>query len=99
LIRYSTIVKLKLNVKGFNVDASPNPFVDHIRVQVDAIQKENAVIILNTLDGKRILQQTAALNKGSNAVSINGLDKLAAGVYLINVVTDSQKTTIKVVKQ
>ena len=98
-VKYSTIVKIKLTIKGFNVEASPNPFADQLRVQIDATQKENAVITLNSLDGKKILQQNTTLNKGSNAVLLNSLDNLASGVYLLTVVTDTQKTTVKVIKQ
>jgi len=97
--KYSTILKINLNIKGFEVDASPNPFVGYLRVQVDAVQKEHATITLNGLDGKMIMKQATTLNKGSNAVLLESLDKLAAGVYLLTVVTDSEKTTIKVVKQ
>ena len=98
-VKYSTIVKIKLSIKGFNVEASPNPFADQLRVQIDATQKENAVITLNSLDGKKILQQNTALNKGSNAVLLDKLDNLAGGVYLLTVVTDTQKITVKVIKQ
>ena len=97
--KYSTIVKIKLGNKGFDVEASPNPFADQLRVQVDAIQKENATITLNSLDGRKILKQNTSLSKGSNVVLLDKLDNLAGGVYLLTVVTDSEKITVKVIKQ
>ncbi len=98
-VKYSTIVKIRLSGKGFNVEASPNPFADQLRVQIDATQKENAVITLNSLDGKKLIQKTASLNKGSNAVLLDKLGYLPGGIYLVTVVTDKEKTTVKVVKQ
>ena len=97
--KYSTIVKIKLGNKGFDVEASPNPFADQLRVQVDAIQKENATITLNSLDGRKILKQNTSLNKGSNVVLLDKLDNLPGGIYLLTVVTDSEKITVKVIKQ
>ena len=98
-VKYSTIVKIRLGIKGFNVEASPNPFADQLRVQIEATQKENATITLNSLDGRKILKQNTVLNKGSNAVLLDKLDNIPAGVYLLTVVTDSEKTTVKVIKE
>lgn len=99
LAKYSTVVKIKLNSKGFAVEASPNPFADQMRVQIEATQKENAVIILTNLDGKRILVQNCSINKGSNVILLDKLDNLPGGVYLLHVNTGTEKRTLKVMKQ
>lgn len=99
LAKYSTVVKLKLNTKGFNVEASPNPFADQMRVQIEATQKENVVIILTNLDGKRILVKNSSLNKGSNVIVLDKLDYLPGAVYLLHVNTGTEKRTLKVMKQ
>ena len=97
--KYSPVITIKQNSKGFDVSASPNPFTDHLRVQVESDKKENAVIILTHLDGKRILVKNASINKGSNVILLDELYNLAGGVYLLHINTGTEKRTLKVIRQ
>lgn len=97
--KYSPVVIIKQNSKGFNATASPNPFTDHLRVQVESDKKENAVIMLTQLDGKRLRIQNASINKGSNVIWLDELDNLPGGVYLLHINTGSEKRTLKVIRQ
>ncbi len=97
--KYSPVVIIKQNSKGFNAAASPNPFTDHLRIQVESDKKENAVIMLTQLDGKRIRIQNASINKGSNVIWLDELDNLPGGVYLLHINTGSEKRTLKVIRQ
>ncbi|MFN8249004.1 MAG: Ig-like domain-containing protein [Ferruginibacter sp.] len=97
--KYSSIVKIRLNSKGFYVEATPNPFAEQLRLQVDVTQKENATITINGITGNRVLQQKAILNKGSNVILLDKLGNIPAGVYMLTVITDSGKQTLRVVKQ
>lgn len=97
--KYSPVVIIKQNSKGFNATASPNPFTDHLRVQVESDKKENAVIMLTQLDGKRLRIQNASINKGSNVIWLDELDNLPGGIYLLHINTGSEKRTLKVIRQ
>lgn len=97
--KYSPVVTIKHNSKGFDVSASPNPFTDHLRVQVESDKKENAIIVLTHLDGKRIRVQNTSINKGSNVILLDELDNLPGGVYLLHINTGTEKRTLKVIRQ
>ena len=98
-IKYSPVVKIRLNSKGFNVEATPNPFSDQLRINVETVLSENAVISLKDISGRNIQQKESQLRKGNNALQLNDLTHIPAGVYLLTITTDSQKQTVKVVKQ
>ncbi|MEP7166175.1 MAG: Ig-like domain-containing protein, partial [Ferruginibacter sp.] len=98
-IKYSSVVKIRLNSKGFNMEATPNPFADQLRINIETELSENAVISLKDISGRSIQQKESQLRKGNNAVLLSSLGHLPGGVYLLTITTDSQQQTIKVVKQ
>lgn len=97
--KLSAVVKIRINNKGFNIEATPNPFADQLKINIDTDLLENAVISLNDINGKKIRQKEYKLRVGNNALMINDLSKLPSGVYLLTVITDSQRQSVKVIKQ
>ena len=98
-IKYSQVVKIRLNSKGFNVEATPNPFSDQLRVNIETGLSENAVISLKDISGRKIQQMESQLRAGNNALLLGNLGHIPAGVYLLTITTDSQQETVKVIKQ
>jgi hypothetical protein len=98
-VKYSPIVKIRLNSKGFIIETSPNPFNDQLSINVETQLQENATIGLKDISGKKMKQTASLLRKGSNAIQLNNLNDITAGIYLLTVKTDSQQQTVKVVKQ
>lgn len=99
VVKYSTVVKIKLNNKGFNVEATPNPFTDQLRINIETTVSEKAIISLNDVSGRKMKQTESSLNSGNNALVLGNLAGLPSGVYLLTITTDSQRQTLKVVKQ
>jgi hypothetical protein len=97
--RYSSIVKISLNSKGFNVASSPNPFVNQLRINVETLLQENAAVSLTNVSGRMIQQKILQLQNGNNTILLSNLDLIPAGVYMLTVKTGSQLKTVKVVKQ
>ena len=99
VVKYSPIVKLRLNSKGFNVEATPNPFNDQLRINVETAIQENATICIKDVSGKKIQQKESLLRKGSNVILLTDLNYIPSGVYLLTITTDSQRQTVKVIRQ
>ena len=97
-IKYSPVVKIKLNSKGFDIEAT-NPFADQLKINIGTELSENAVISLKDISGRKLLQKELQLRKGNNALLLANLGRIPGGVYLLTITTDSQQQTIKVVKQ
>jgi hypothetical protein len=95
----SATVKIRLNSKGFIVEASPNPFQDQLRINVETSLQEIATISLKDLSGRKLLQTESLLRKGNNAIPISSLNNIPAGVYFLTITTDTQQETVKVVKK
>ncbi len=98
-VKYSAIVKINLNNKGYQVDVLPNPFTSMLRLQIEATQNEKVTIILTDMKGRMLKQQVSSLRKGNNAIQIDDIGHLPGAVYLLKIITDTRKETIKVVKQ
>ena len=81
------------------MEATPNPFKDQIRINVETLVQEKASVSLNDINGRRLQQKESLLRNGNNVLLFSNLDNMPAGVYLLTITTNTQKQTIKVVKQ
>ncbi len=66
-----------------NVKVSPNPFRDHIKVEIQA--SENADVNLSVFDlhGLVVYATSQSISAGSNSIALEGLGHLKAGIYFI----------------
>ncbi|RYF91267.1 MAG: T9SS type A sorting domain-containing protein [Chitinophagaceae bacterium] len=95
---YSPVVKLSGAIKNINVAATPNPFGNTLKLNIASPEKEAATVILSDLSGKILLQKNVALLPGINLIQIDQLQSLAAGTYILNLVSAKNKTSIRVIK-
>jgi hypothetical protein len=99
-ISYSNVVAVRLSANaGFS--AWPNPFTSYIIINITT--KKNAEFNIKLIDpaGRTLQTNTQEVSKGVSQLSINGLNKLAAGVYLLEI-SDSNtgnKTIYKFFKE
>lgn len=81
------------------VAVSPNPVYNDISVQVQL--KENAYVVMKVTDnrGVEITRKSIRGNQGLNAFSLDGTSKLKPGVYMLEVIINSnERMTVKLVK-
>ena len=71
---------------------SPNPFADHLNLTfyADNEHKKNSFIKLYSADGNCIYSLPIAVQKGKNNMQVNGLNKVAKGMYVIEVSINGQ---------
>lgn len=95
---YSTVVKLNGPVKKISMMATPNPFGNVMKLSIASPAKEAAVLVLTDLGGKTILKRNVNLLQGVNNIELDRLPALAAGTYILNLVSAQSNTSIRVIK-
>lgn len=84
---YSTIIKI--NCSGVDISTQPNPFTDHIVLNIHSKIQEPAQISLLDVSGKLLKNYTLLLTKGFNQVVLQSVSELVKGVYILKIKTTS----------
>jgi glycosidase len=95
---YSSVIKLSGPVKNMSLAATPNPFGNVMKLTIASPVKEPATVVLTDLSGKILLQKNVILLQGVNTIEIEKLHSLAAGTYILNLVSAQNKTSTRVIK-
>lgn len=80
--RYSEIRNIR-NLGVSDMQITPNPVVDNLKIQVDAVQAGTAILYINDLSGKKIYQESLNLASGLNNLVISAAT-LARGTYILS---------------
>jgi hypothetical protein len=99
-ISYSNVVAVRIN-KTAGITAWPNPFSSFITINVTTTQHTELEICLTDLAGKTVLNKTQQAERGVSQVTLNSVDKLANGVYMLTVTdrVSGKKTIYKFIKE
>lgn len=95
--KYSNIIMIRKESKTINgVVLNPNPIANGIATARFA-SAGNALVNFRVVDmtGKTVLQQQNKVYQGNNSISVNNLDRLQPGVYLLQMANSDELTTIK----
>jgi Bacterial Ig domain/Bacterial cadherin-like domain len=98
-IKYSNVAVVRLN-KVIGITAWPNSFTSYVTIGVNVDRSTDLKISLTDAAGKFIAEKNVHVVKGVSQFTLNGLDKLANGVYLLNVTdkNSGSKTIYKLIK-
>ncbi|MEN9977443.1 MAG: hypothetical protein RLZZ569_68 [Bacteroidota bacterium] len=80
------------------VNLYPNPADEELNISFHAINNEKMTIVLTDLTGKTIQTNTIEANEGENIVLLNTSD-FAKGVYFVNLLSGTNRTTLQFVKK
>jgi len=80
------------------VNLYPNPADEELNVSFQAINNEKMTIVLTDLTGKIIQTNIIQANEGENLVMLNTSD-FAKGVYFVNLISGTSRTTLQFVKK
>lgn len=84
---YSKVLAVRLQAKaGVTMQASPNPFVENLNVRFNATETGMAQIRIVNSYGQTLLSKQSPISKGYNNVQVDGLNGLAAGMYIAQLV-------------
>ncbi len=97
VFKYSSILLIKKDAKALSgISVSPNP----VRSGTNTVRfsaPSNAVIDIRVVDisGKLVLQQQNKVYEGNNSISINQLDKLPPGIYVLQMLNEGNVSVAK----
>jgi trimeric autotransporter adhesin len=94
---YSGVIILYLEKTRGSVNIHPNPVMNDVTLEINAVVAEKANCELTDVTGKIVLQQSVQLVKGDNTITIH-LDKLPAGIYYLKVSGNSINQAVKLQK-
>ena len=81
---YSNVVPVKLSKTG-GVQIWPTPFVNDIRISYTAAANTSLDIRIIDNTGRIVSQSNYSVSRGLNQLSVNGVESLSAGIYIIRI--------------
>ncbi|HEX4957636.1 MAG TPA: T9SS type A sorting domain-containing protein [Lacibacter sp.] len=100
LVVYSSIVTVSFkNVEIKQLQLAPNPVNNYTVVTFKSDVSGSAVVQILDASGKMKLQKTVQTEKGVNNISINNLEHLSKGFYLVRIISNNRIETGKLIKQ
>jgi hypothetical protein len=97
--QYSNIELLSVNIEGINITAIyPGPFIDKVNVVISSDTRASSKVDLFDNTGKLLISQQSVLNKGITNLTIDNLDRLSAGMYIIKVQAGDMIVTKRIIK-
>jgi hypothetical protein len=97
--KYSGVITIRTIVKEFTVNASPNPFSDHVVVTISNNTDETVDLCMYNSEGKLAWRKTTFITAGTNALYFNNLQSLPKGMYYLKVNRINSTAEIKLIKQ
>ena len=80
-----------------NVTVSPNPAYDIVNLEMNVSRNITAVMVISDFTGKCIRKEEMELMAGENSETLD-VSKLAKGIYLLEIRSDSGSRQGKIVK-
>lgn len=95
--KYSNVIMIRKeanNIKGIVIN--PNPVINGIAtIRFTATTGGNFDFRILDVSGKIVLQQQNKVAEGNNSISFNGLDRLLAGVYVLQMSNGNELQSVK----
>jgi len=86
-VTYSKVLAVRLQAKANVVmQVSPNPFIENLTVRFNSTENGVAQIRISSMTGQTMLSKQSTISKGYNNLQIDGLNRLAAGMYVAQLV-------------
>ena len=98
--KYSNIILIRRETKAIDgISISPNPVInaDNVTVRITANATKNVDLKVMDMAGRVMLQQQTRVTEGNNSITLNNLNRLQAGIYLLQMMDGSDLNTIKFV--
>lgn len=99
-IEYSNIVLVQLDARGGLITSVlPNPFRDKVSIGINAPNNGKMDIAIVDMAGRVVIKQQSVINKGFSTESVQGVDRLGAGIYSLRIGFNGVVSIHKLVKQ
>jgi hypothetical protein len=94
---YSNTISVN-NLLQKTISINPNPVASVLNLNIESLTAGNAIIQINDVNGKLLLQKTISVSTGSNVIPV-AVDHLAKGMYVLKFIQDNYTENLKWVKQ
>jgi uncharacterized repeat protein (TIGR01451 family) len=98
---FSQIVALRLDGSVIMNDLAvyPNPFINHIKLQLQSSKEETGNIRIINTNGQEVVKRTVTLQPGGNIVIVKDLDTVSPGLYMLELRIGDDVFVQKIIKQ
>ena len=87
------------DARKLELSVYPNPFKDEVRITLTSrVGLGSGQVVMSDVTGRRILSRSASFENGTSEITIPGLDKLEAGIYILTVETEAGTVSQKIIK-
>lgn len=95
--KYSNTIMIRKDSKAINgISMTPNPVVNGIaNVRLTASASGSVEFKITDISGRMLLRQQNNIFEGSNSISINNLDHLQRGIYILQMIDGGTIVTTK----
>ena len=97
--RYTEIRSVIITDVNAGLEVLPNPVKSMAKIRLSVKENEVADLYVIDVSGKKVSSQRINMNIGINEITINNIDKLAAAVYVVQVITKSGILNAKMIVQ
>ncbi|MEI9909546.1 MAG: T9SS type A sorting domain-containing protein [Bacteroidota bacterium] len=97
--KYSDVIMIRkeiTSIKGITIN--PTPIINGmatVRFTSQAAGSSALSVSVVDLSGKIVLQQQNKVYEGNNSISLNGLERLQAGAYILHIANGSEQQSVK----
>lgn len=95
--KYSAVLVVRSSVFIKDLSVYPQPAKDFVTVSVFAQRTQNIRLELYNTSGSKVKEIPMMLNNGTNIFTIDNLQSLPAGIYMLKSIIDEKKVTAKIV--
>jgi 1,4-alpha-glucan branching enzyme len=96
--KYSNIVKIKTNDQGWEIVATPNPFVSSLDIRMQSSKSDKGILVITDFSGRQLFKKTVLVNEGNNLIKVPEAARLSKGTYIISVTIGNEIKRLKVMK-
>jgi hypothetical protein len=99
-VEYTRILTIKAQGDAsVNMRVYPSIVEGNTTISFHAAQRSDAHVSVVDMNGRSIKQHKIAVGEGANAVQLDGLDMLGAGVYVVVVTVGQERMTQRIIKR
>ena len=97
---YSKVVMINSNEKGMSFYiVYPNPFGATLQAKIESLKAEKGIVRIMNSNGTTVKVQTVLLLAGTTNITMNDMTALAPGSYYFEIITSTQTSKTKIIKQ
>jgi uncharacterized repeat protein (TIGR01451 family) len=97
---YSKIIALRLKgTANDNFSVYPSPFESNVKITLSVKEDKEVQCRIISFEGKEVVNRKIAVQKGDNIIVLKDLEKIAAGSYLLEINTGTEKLIKKIIRK